>query len=371
MNSCDVLVVGAGFAGMVMAERLSNELGKKCIVVERRNHLGGNAYDCKDEHGVLIHKYGPHIFHTNSERIFEYLSKFTKWLHVDFSVKSFTGGRYWSFPISLDTFEEILGRPSSSGEMEAYLADHKVDIAHPRNFEEQIVSKVGWELYEKFYKGYTTKQWNLDPKILDASVGARIPIRTTHNNSYFDDKFQCLPLNGYTNMFSNMLNPNIEVVLNTDYRDLKVSYKHLVYTGPVDEYFNYEHGTLPYRSLRFENDTFKENLHQPACTVVYPNDHRYTRTVEMKHITKQECSYTTVVREYPEDYKVGMEAFYPMPTADAAAAYAKYKEHASTLANVTFVGRLATYRYYNMDQVVGSALAEFERLRRFRWTSVN
>ena len=356
---------------MVMAERLSTELGKRCLVVERRNHLGGNAYDCLDSSGVLIHKYGPHIFHTNSDRIFEYLSQFTAWQNVKFSAKSFTGGRYWSFPINLTTFEELIGRSSTSEEMEQHLADSRPNILKPSNFEQYIVSKVGWVLYEMFYKEYAAKQWGFDPRLLDAAVGARIPISTERSDSYFQDKHECLPLHGYESMFKRMVNPKVTVLLDTDFKDTKIQYDHLVYTGPIDDFFEYKHGPLPYRSIRFEHETFKESLHQPACMIAHPTSVPYTRTVEIKHVTGQQSPYTTVIKEYPQDYSVGKEAFYPVPSREAAAAYSKYKELADNLHAVSFVGRLATYRYYNMDQVVGSALAEFERLRRSRWTSVN
>lgn len=367
---CDVLVVGAGFAGMVMAERLSTELGKKCIVVERRDHLGGNAYDYRDSAGVLIHKYGPHIFHTNSDRVFSYLSRFTKWQKVKFGAKSFAQGRYWSFPINLSTFEEQIGRESTPEEMEKYLQSVRVPIEHPANFEESIVSRVGWEWYNRFYHGYAAKQWNMDPTELDASVATRIPIYTHRSEAYFPDKYEVLPLRGYEAMFRRMLNSNVEVLLGTEFKSVAVEFDHLVYTGPVDEFFEYKYGQLPYRSLRFEMETYWEHLHQPACMIAYPNGEPYTRTVEMKHVTQQCVDFTTVVKEYPQDYGVGKEAFYPVPSREAAAAYNKYKEMADALPAVSFVGRLATYRYYNMDQVVGSALAEFERLRRTRWTSV-
>jgi len=334
-------------------------------VVDRRNHIGGNAYDYNDEAGVLVHKYGPHLFHTNSDQIFKYLSRFTEWLPAVFNAKSFTDGRYWSFPINLQTFEEVLGRPSTTEEMEDYLTKNKVPISFPKNSEEAIISQVGWELYEMFYKGYTTKQWNRHPKDLDASVCSRIPIRTTRNDLYFNDKYQVMPLHGYTNMFLNMLNPRITVLLDVDYRDLKVDKKFTVYTGPIDEFFDYTYGSLPYRSLRFEFDTMRCNFWQPTFMVSYPNSEKFTRIVEIKHVTGQKIDCTTIVREYPENYEVGKEAYYPIPAVDSAAIYKRYKELALSRQDVAFVGRLARYTYINMDQTVGMALSEFERLRRF------
>jgi UDP-galactopyranose mutase len=360
----DVLIVGAGFAGMVMAERISNELGKRCLVIDRRSHIGGNANDYIDDAGVLVHRYGPHLFHTNSDKIFEYLSRFTEWNPTIYNAKSFTDGKFWSFPINLQTFEEMIGRTSNSEEMENYLAKRRVNVENPKNSEEAIISQVGWELYEKFYKGYTQKQWRMHPRELDASVCTRIPIRTTRNDLYFNDKHQAMPKLGYTTMFENMLNSRITTVFNTDYRLLDVEAQHTVYTGPIDEYFNYVHGPLPYRSLRFEFETFKQEFWQPTFMVSYPNSEEFTRIVEIKHVTGQKSDYTTIVREYPEDYVVGKEAYYPIPAPDAALAYAKYKAMAEHCKDVTFVGRLARYVYINMDQTVGMALSEFEKLRR-------
>ena len=358
----DVLIVGAGFAGLTLAERLSNELGKHCLVVEKRSHLGGNAYDYKDAAGVLVHAYGSHCFHTNSDRIMEYLSKFTEWIPAVYTASSFTDGKLWSFPINLLTFEQMLGRESSTEEMEQYLAERKVPIEHPCNSEEAVISQVGWELYEKFYRGYVKKHWNRDPKQLDASVCSRVPIRTTRNALYFNDTYQCMPAKGYTAMFQNMLNPKIEVLLNTDYRDVQVEAKHTIYTGPIDEYFGYTYGQLPYRSVRFEHESFEGlKFWQPTFMVAYPNSEVFTRIIEMKHVTGQQCENTTIVRDYPQS---SGEPMYPVPAPDTAKQYQNYKEMADQCKNVSFVGRLANYKYFDMHQVVAQALAEFERLRR-------
>ena len=393
---CDFLVVGAGFSGLTFAERAANEAGKTSLVVEKRRHLGGNAYDRYDDHGVLIHTYGPHYFRTNAQRIKDYLSQFTGWHPVDYKILSHTGGRYWSFPINLNTFEQLLGRSSTTEEMEQWMAEKKVPIDNPANSEEVIVSQVGWELYEKFFKGYTMKQWKRHPQDLDASVCGRIPIRTNRDDRYLREEFQALPAAGYTRMFERMLEaggPRVKVLLNTDYREVlpHVRFKHLVYTGPIDEFFEYVHGDLPYRSLRFENESFtadelkprkaisgRPGFWQPAMQVNYPNEEEFTRIVEVKHATGQRCTNTTIVREYPEDYQRGGEAYYPIPAPDAAAIYTKYKEMAevcsanplkflppsTACAGASFIGRLATYRYYNMDQVVGMALAESDKLRK-------
>jgi UDP-galactopyranose mutase len=422
LRNIDCLIVGAGFSGLTIAERLTTQQGKTCLIVEKRDHLGGNAYDKYNEAGVLIHTYGPHYFRTNAPRIVDYLSQFTEWHLVDYKILSYSDGRYWNFPINLNTFEQFLGRSSTSEEMEAWIAEHRVPIENPANSEEVIVSQVGWELYEKFFKGYTLKQWRRHPKDLDASVCGRIPIRTNRDDRYLREEFQAIPKDGYTAMFERMVaacGEKLEIMLNTEFRDIlpQVSFKHLVYTGPIDEYYDYCHGHLPYRSLRFEPESFTgeqladpstlnclrpsppssgshlstekpapSGFFQPAMQVNYPNDEEFTRIVEIKHATGQQCENTTIVREYPDDFGPGKEAYYPIPAPDSAATYHKYKaltetdpfpahlrsissslatSHpppATTTPSVSFIGRLATYRYYNMDQVVGMALKEAEKI---------
>jgi len=329
---------------------------------------------------VLIHTYGPHYFRTNSPRIREYLSQFTEWRRVDYKIKSWSDGRYWSFPINLNTFEQFLGRASTTEEMEAWLAERRVPIAVPKNSEEVIISQVGWELYEKFFRGYTLKQWRREPRDLDASVCGRIPIRTNRDDRYLREDFQALPAAGYTRLFENMIDAcgdRLRVQLDTDYRDAlrDVEFDHLVYTGPIDAFFAHRFGPLPYRSLRFEAESFtpetlqsrlpisgKPGFWQPAMQVNYPNEEAFTRIVEIKHATGQDCPNTTIVREYPDDYGPGKEPYYPIPAPEAAAVYQKYKSLADATPNTSFIGRLATYRYYNMDQVTGMALAEFEQI---------
>ena len=367
MPHYDYLIVGAGFAGAVLAERLASQRDKRCLVVEKRSHLAGNAYDRHDRAGVLVHEYGPHYFRTNSDHVRDYLGQFTEWLPADYKILSWTDGRHWQFPINLNTFEQFIGRASNSGEMLATLERWRVPIAHPANSEEVVISQVGRALYEKFFRNYTRKQWHRDPRDLDASVCGRIPIRTNRDDRYVSDKFQAMPRAGYTAMFERMLaHPNIEVRLRTDYREARahVGFDHLIYTGPIDEYFDRCHGPLPYRSLRFEPETLETEWFQPVVQVNFPNDHEFTRIVEIKHITGQTLPVTTVVREFPQDYLPGGEAYYPLPAPDARALYATYETMAAAEANVSFVGRMATYRYYNMDQVVAMALAEFERLGR-------
>jgi UDP-galactopyranose mutase len=359
----DYLIVGAGFAGSVLAERLARVEGKRVLLVEKRPHIGGNAYDRYDEHGVLIHPYGPHIFHTNSEDIFEYLSQFTEWRPYQHRVLASVDGQLVPMPINLDTINKLYGLNLTSFEVEKFfesVAEKKDEI---RTSEDVVVSKVGRELYNKFFRGYTRKQWGLDPSELDASVTARVPTRTNRDDRYFADKFQAMPRHGYTRMFERMLDhPNIKIMLNTDYLDIVdvIPWKHMIYTGPVDAFFDYKFGKLPYRSLRFEHVNVPKERFQPVGTVNYPNDYGYTRISEFKHITGQEHPSTSIVYEYP---CAEGDPYYPVPRPENAQLYKRYEAEAEATPNVTFVGRLATYRYYNMDQVVGQALAAFKRLQ--------
>jgi UDP-galactopyranose mutase len=362
----DYVIVGAGFAGSVLAERLASRLGKTCLVLDKRDHIAGNAHDFIDRAGVLIHGYGPHYFRTNSQRIVDYLSQFTEWHPVEYRILSWTHGAYWQFPINLNTFEQFIERPSNSEEMEQMLEKWRVPIAEPRNSEEVIISQVGRPLYERFFENYTRKQWRREPRDLDPSVCGRIPIRTNRDNRYLTERFQALPVRGYTAMFERMLShPKIEVRLKTDFHEARgqLRYHKLIYTGPIDAYFDQCLGPLPYRSLRFEPESFTDReFYQPAMQVNYPNDYDFTRIVEIKHATGQKIDATTIVREYPEDFGPGKEPYYPIPAPDTRALYEKYAELAAAERDVTFVGRLATYRYYNMDQVVGMALAEFDKI---------
>ena len=386
MNT-DFLIVGAGFAGLVASERLIRA-GFRCVVVDKRNHLGGNAYDRLDDAGVLIHKYGPHYFRTNSPRIVEYLSRFTEWHAVGYTIKSFTGERYWSFPINLNTFEEWLGRSSTTEEMEAWLADNRASHPNPQNSEEAVLGQVGEEFYRRFFEGYTLKQWKRHPRDLDASVCGRIPVRTNRDDRYLGEEFQALPKNGYTAMFEMMVaaSPGLELHLGMDFKmaQVKWNFQHLIFTGPIDEYYGYCFGNLPYRSLRFEMESFtadqlarrekisgKPGFWQPAMQVNYPDiDVPFTRIVEIKHATGQQTDATTIVREFPHDWQPGEEPFYPIPADDTKALYERYLSLAIKENNVSFIGRLGTYRYYNMDQVIGMSLKEAEKLAK-KYGSLN
>lgn len=373
------LIVGAGFSGLVAAHRLSNA-GHACTVVDRRPHLAGNAHDSHDKAGVLIHNYGPHYFRTNSERVLGYLSQFTGWHPVDYSIKSFTEGKFWPFPVNLNTFEELIGKPATTGDFAQYLAENRHHIPNPKNSEEVILSQVGSRLYELFFEGYTLKQWKRHPRELDPSVCGRIPIRTNRDDRYLSETFQALPDKGYTRMLENVLanSPNTTLQLNTGFAEAreKFPHDHLIFTGAIDEYFSRRFGPLPYRSLRFEHESFsaaqlvprekisgKPGFWQPAMQVNYPGkDIPFTRIVEIKHATGQRIDASTIVREFPDDWDVSKEPYYPVPAPDAAAAYKKYAALAAAETGTTFIGRLATYRYYNMDQVTGMALAASAKL---------
>lgn len=358
----DYLIVGAGFAGSVLAERLASQLDARVLVVEKRNHIGGNAYDFYDDAGVLIHKYGPHIFHTNSAKVFDYLSRFTAWRPYEHRVKTSVDGQLLPMPINVDTLNGLYGLNLNCTQVEAFLASVAEPKEQIRTSEDVVVSRVGRELYTKFFRNYTRKQWDLDPSELDASVTARVPIRTSRDDRYFTDQYQAMPLHGYTRMFERILDhPNISVLLNTDYLDIKdeISFRELVFTGPIDEYFDYCYGKLPYRSLQFEHQTHDRDVFQPAAVVNYPNEHAYTRVTEFKYLTGQKHEKTSIVYEYPASEG---DPYYPVPQPQNAALYAQYKALGEALPGVHFAGRLGTYKYYNMDQVVAQALALYAKL---------
>jgi UDP-galactopyranose mutase len=357
----DYMVVGAGFAGSVVAERLASA-GHKIVLLDRRNHVGGNAYDTHDASGILVHRYGPHIFHTNSQDIFEYLSRFTEWRPYQHRVKAWVDGRLVPIPINLDTINELYGTRLTSFEVERFLAERAEHPEAIRTSEDVIVAKVGRELYDKFFKNYTRKQWGLDPSELDAMVTARVPVRTNRDDRYFTDRFQAMPLHGYTRMFERMVShPNIKILLNTDHREAEqfLRFKELVYTGPIDEYFEYAFGKLPYRSLQFRHETHAVRRFQDAPVVNYPNENAYTRITEFKWLTGQEHERTSIVYEVPTDQG---DPYYPIPRPENQELYRKYERLAAQTPGVHFAGRLGTYKYYNMDQVVGQALALARRL---------
>jgi UDP-galactopyranose mutase len=354
--------VGAGFAGATIAERLATQSGKKVLICDKRPHIGGNAYDHYDEAGILVHKYGPHIFHTNSRDVYEYLSRFTDWRPYQHRVLASVDGQLLPIPINLDTVNRMYGMNLTSPQLDQFFKSVAVPVEHVRTSEDVIVSKVGRELYEKFFRNYTRKQWDLDPSELDASVTARVPVRTNRDDRYFTDTYQVMPLHGYTRLFERMLtHPNIKILLNADYRDVKgiIPFADVIYTGPIDEYFDYRFGRLPYRSLEFKFETKSTAVAQPAPVINYPNENAYTRVTEFKYLTGQEHPKTTLVYEFA---KAQGDPYYPVPQPQNAALYKQYCELAGATRGVHFLGRLGTYKYYNMDQVVAQALTLYSKL---------
>ena len=360
----DWLIVGAGFAGSVLAERLATQLNQSVLIIDRRPHVGGNAYDCYDSAGVLMHRYGPHIFHTNSAEIFQHLSNFTDWRPYEHRVRANVNGQLLPIPINRTTLNLLYGlQLSTEEEAEAFYESRREPIDAIRTSEDVVVDRVGRELYELFFRGYTRKQWGLDPSQLDKSVTARVPTRANTDDRYFGDSYQYMPKDGYTRMFERMLDhPKISIMLQADFNKIRklVPYRNLIFTGAIDEYFARCYGPLPYRSLRFEHVTLPKEQHQDVAVVNYPGDEPFTRASEYKHLTGQVHPFTTITYEYPTD--IG-DPYYPIPCESNRALYRKYQSLAAKQTGVHFVGRLATYQYYNMDQVVGQALATFRRIR--------
>jgi len=359
----DWLIVGAGFAGATLAERIASQRGEKVLVIDRRPHIGGNAYDRHNDDGLLVHNYGPHIFHTNSAAIFDHLSQFTEWRKYEHRVLGMVDEQLVPIPINLDTVNKLYNLQLTSEELPGWFASRAEQVETIRTSEDVVVSVVGRELYEKFFQGYTRKQWGMDPSELDKSVTARVPTRTNRDDRYFTDTHQYMPKHGYTRMFEKMLShPNIKVMTQTDFADVKdeIEYRNLIWTGPIDEYFGFQFGKLPYRSLQFRHETLDTEQFLPTGTVNYPQTEAYTRVSEYKHMTGQVHPKTAITYEYPS--AVG-DPYYPIPRPENAELYKRYEALALATSDVWFVGRLATYRYYNMDQVTGQALATFRRIQ--------
>jgi len=357
----DYMIVGAGLAGGVLAERLASS-GKEILLVDKRNHIAGNTYDFYNKDGILVHKYGPHIFHTNSKEVFNYLGNFTEWRPYEHRVLASVDGMLVPIPINLNTINKLYGLNLSSCQMDAFLESKAEKKQRILTSEDVVVNKVGRELYEKFFKGYTKKQWNLDPSELDASVTSRIPTRNNRDDRYFTDSYQAIPAYGYTRMFDRMLHhSNIKILLNTDYKEIQnsISFKKMIYTGPIDYFYDYCYGKLPYRSLEFKFKTIEQETYQLTGTVNYPNEHPYTRITEFKYLTGQKHPKTSIVYEYPKDEG---DPYYPVPRKENAELYRRYQLLASGEKNVHFAGRLATYKYYNMDQVVAQALTLYKKI---------
>lgn len=363
-----LLIVGAGPVGCVIAERAANVLGWKVLVIDKRNHIAGNCYDMHHESGVLIHRYGPHYFRTNNEELLQYLSGFTEWIPGDYFVKASTRGELFPFPINLLTLRQFFKKPDLTAEDAAALLEEKREhFEQPANSEEFVLSRVGRELYEAFYLGYTKKQWDIHPRDLAPSVCGRIPVRLNTNERYVDHKNQVTPARGFTEMFGKMLDhPNIDVRLETDYKDIQDEIKPeyaTVYAGPIDEYFGNRYGKLPWRSLEFEFKKEDKEYVQPCVQINYPNQHDYTRTVEIKHVTKQNHPATVISYEYP---RAEGDPYYPIPRPVNKELYEKYKvlgEQETIDNDVYFCGRLAEYTYYNTDEVIERALGTFDKIK--------
>lgn len=357
----DYLIVGCGLSGCVLAERLAG-IGKRVLILDRRSHIGGNCYDYYDNAGILVHKYGPHYFRTNKKSVFDYLSRFTDWRYLYYRVKVMVDGRLVTLPINLDTVNDLYGFGFNSDQLARWFAEQASVVREVKNSEDAIISKVGRELYEKVYRSYTVKQWGLEPSELDASVCERIPVRTNRDDRYFTERYQAMPSHGYHSMFQRMLaSPNITVMLQAEFAEVRALAPDakVLYTGSIDEYFGYNHGRLPYRSLRFEHETLPMEFYQPVSQINYPADYDFTRIVEIKHVTGQIHPHTTIVREYPCGEG---DPFYPIPNAAHEAQYRKYAQDAEREGGCRFIGRLAQYKYLNMDQVVDNALALFDEI---------
>ena len=365
----DYLVVGCGYAGSVISERIASQLGRKVLLIDKRTHVGGNAYDFKDEYGLLVHKYGPHVFHTNSKKIWDYLSTFTDWMPYEHRVLAEVNGIRVPVPFNLNSlhmlFNEKEARYLEKLLLQTYSFGQNISILSLRNSNVPEIRKLAEFIYRTIFLGYTLKQWELTPEMLDPSVTGRVPVRLSHDDRYFQDKYQAMPKHGYTELFRRMLdNEQIEVRLNTEYSEVRKTdqFKEIIYTGPVDAFFDYKYGRLPYRSLTFEFIHHEIQKYQEVAQINFPDKRDYTRITEFKHITQQDTLDTTIAMEFPTKYIEDInEPYYPIPVESSRLIYTNYRKEVEKLkGRVTFVGRLAEYRYFNMDQIVGRALSAFK-----------
>ncbi len=382
MSDYDVVVIGAGLSGAVMAERFASQQNKKVLVLEQREHVAGNCFDFKNGHGITVHQYGPHLFHTNSEKVWEYLSQFTKWQAYEHKVLSSIDGQLVPLPFNLNTLHQLYSK-SEAQTIENLLIEHygweqKVPILELRKSELQPLRELGELVYQKFFVNYTAKQWGCSPEDISPAVTARVPVVISRDDRYFHDKYQAIPAKGYSKLVENILSQQtIEVRLNTDatkiislnLEDKSIQFNgkkftgKLVFTGMLDQLFNYSLGELPYRSLQFEFETLAQQTFQPETTVNYPNENDFTRITEFKHILQETSPHTTIVREYSQDYDRNDPSknvpYYPVFNDQNQDRVNQYKALVKSFPQIITTGRLADYRYYNMDDAVGNALNVF------------
>jgi UDP-galactopyranose mutase len=370
MKNIDILIIGAGISGATLAERYAS-IGKKVLVLEKRNHIAGNCYDYYNQDGVLVSKYGAHLFHTNFEDVWEYVNRFSQWYPYEHRVLAQVDGLLVPIPVNITTVNKLFGlHIKTQKQMQDWLKKHQVPFKNPQNGREAALARVGQTLYKKMFHTYTKKQWDKYPEELDASVLNRIPVRDNFDDRYFSDKYQALPTGGYTQLFEKMLDhPNITVALETDYFDLRdrlTGYEKIFYTGPIDQFFDFKYSVkehLEYRSIQFVFETHNKEFYQSNSVINYPNDYDFTRIVEYKHFTKQKHPKTTISKEFSVDYVPGVnEPYYPVPNPRNQAIYEKYRKATEKLKNIYFVGRLANYKYFNMDQAFKAALELFASL---------
>lgn len=368
----DIVIVGAGISGATIAERYANKLNKKVLIIEKRDHIGGNCYDYYDESGILISKYGAHLFHTNHKDVWDYVHNFSEWTSYEHKVKALVDGKLVPVPVNITTVNMLLGENiRNEAEMDEWLEKNQIKNDNPKNGQEAAEARVGKILYEKIFKNYTKKQWDKYPEELDAEVLNRIPVRNNFDDRYFSDNFQGQPKEGYTKLFEKMLaHPNIEVKLKSDFFDIKDSleWDKLFYTGPIDKYFDYKYAKeahLEYRSLRFEFETYDREFFQENSVINYPNEEKFTRIVEYKYFTGQTHPKTTISKEFSAKYDPEVnEPYYPVPNPKNGEIFKKYQKDALDLEKngVHFVGRLANYKYFNMDEAFKNALDLFYKL---------